>query len=389
MTCDRMDSRLCNTTDTGLHHGGRLRDAARQFGIAVDHWIDLSTGISPWSWPVPPLPEAVWRRLPEDDDELLATAADYYRCRPAQLLATPGSQWAISTLPSLPPPAAIALPFWGYSEHSHHWLRSGHRPFFYRCQSELEQLVRDGTVSHAVVINPNNPTGDLIAPAALTALASALAQRPEPGFLVVDEAFMDTTPQHSVMTTASSEVPPGLVILRSLGKFFGLAGARVGFVLAGEAIVAALQRRLDPWAVSHPARWVAAAALADGDWQQRQQRRLAGNGGRWADLLRQRLDQLARSPWQITHTPLFTSLRGTRPQCEQLYRHCAREGLLVRLIAGTPPGMQTGSAAGPEDGPRDGIVRIGLPLPAEQDEVLARLTAALAAVAHPNSEDGQ
>ena len=96
-----------------LEHGGRLRRAAEDYGIALADWVDLSTGISPWAYPVPPVPEAVWQRLPEDDDGLDAAAARYYGS--AELLAVGGSQPAIQALPAILPGARVApvMPFAG------------------------------------------------------------------------------------------------------------------------------------------------------------------------------------------------------------------------------------------------------------------------------------
>ena len=69
-----------------LIHGGAIGAAARRYGIPAGKWLDLSTGISPWSWPVPALPESVWRCLPEDDDALALAAAACYGCDPTAVL---------------------------------------------------------------------------------------------------------------------------------------------------------------------------------------------------------------------------------------------------------------------------------------------------------------
>jgi cobalamin biosynthetic protein CobC len=60
-----------------LEHGGRLREAARRYGIPLDAWLDLSTGINPGPWPVPAIPVSAWARLPEDDDGLIDAARAY------------------------------------------------------------------------------------------------------------------------------------------------------------------------------------------------------------------------------------------------------------------------------------------------------------------------
>jgi cobalamin biosynthetic protein CobC len=129
----------------------------------------------------------------------------------------------------------------------------------------LDSEAIDGAVDSLdvlLLVNPNNPTGECFSCERLESWLERLARRG--GWLVVDEAFMDATPEASLAPLAGR---PGLVVLRSLGKFFGLAGARVGFVLALPELLAQLEERLGPWSVAAPARWVARHALADVAWQ--------------------------------------------------------------------------------------------------------------------------
>jgi cobalamin biosynthetic protein CobC len=144
-----------------------------------------------------------------------------------------------------------------YAEHAHAWQQHGHQVLRV---SEAELLDTDADVT--VIVNPNNPTGKRYAVEALLALHERLAARG--GDLVVDEAFMDATPEHSLAPYCPRE---GLIVLRSLGKFFGLAGARVGFVLAENAVLQQLAELLGPWPVAAPSRYVATRALRDTDWQ--------------------------------------------------------------------------------------------------------------------------
>jgi cobalamin biosynthesis protein CobC len=102
------------------------------------------------------------------------------------------------------------------------------------------------------------------------------------GLLIVDEAFIDATPEQSVLSDARQ---PGLVVLRSLGKFWGLAGVRCGFIAAEDHLLDELSARLGPWTVSGPARWVAQRALADRIWQRTQTLQLAASSERLANLL--------------------------------------------------------------------------------------------------------
>ncbi len=258
-----------------LEHGGRLRAAAQRYGIPECDWLDLSTGINPNGWPVPAVPGEIWQCLPQDDDELSAAAQDYYGAK--NLLAVSGSQAAIQSLPMLRSPSRVALVAPCYAEHAHAWQRNGHEVV----GVPAAEILRSGATAQVVVIvNPNNPTGKLFGRAELLRLHAQLAARG--GWLIVDEAFMDATPEHSLASVCPL---PGLIVLRSLGKFFGLAGARVGFVLAEENILQPLAELLGPWAVAAPSRYVAALALCDTEWQRETRETLPAASQRLAELL--------------------------------------------------------------------------------------------------------
>jgi L-threonine-O-3-phosphate decarboxylase len=262
---------------TLLEHGGRVRVAAQRYGIPVSGWLDLSTGINPNGWPVPPVPQEVWQALPQDDDELHAAAQGYYGT--AHLLPVAGSQAAIQALPRLRAPGLVALVSPSYAEHAHAWQRCGHR---IKPTSAAEILHLGDDVQVAVIVNPNNPSGELFKRDELLRLHETLAARG--GWLVVDEAFMDATPEHSL---ASLSPRAGLIVLRSVGKFFGLAGARVGFVLAEQKLIDTLAALLGPWPIAAPARHVTMLALRDRPWQQQTRHALAQAAQRLSGLLKQ------------------------------------------------------------------------------------------------------
>lgn len=256
-----------------LEHGGRLRVVAQRYGIPENDWLDLSTGINPNGWPVPPLPHDIWLRLPQDDDELQIAAQNHYGTK--NLLAVAGSQAAIQALPALRPCGRVALLATSYAEHAHAWKRHGHDVI----AVSAEEIARcDAEVK--VIVNPNNPTGKLYTRDELLVMYAQQAARG--GWLVVDEAFMDATPGHSL---ASACPRPGLIVLRSLGKFFGLAGARVGFVLAEENLLRPLAESLGPWTIAAPSRHVAMLALRDSAWQHATREDLPVASKRLADLL--------------------------------------------------------------------------------------------------------
>ncbi|MBK1693730.1 threonine-phosphate decarboxylase [Chromatium weissei] len=326
-------------------HGGRLRQAAEQFGIPLTSWLDLSTGINPQSWSVPALPLAVWQRLPEDDDGLENAAARYYGAaeNPVPLA---GSQAAIQILPTLRPCSRVGVPAIGYQEHAHAWRRAGHqvielsdddlldkspRPPLLKGEEEKPPLEKGGLggfetkgileqLDVLIVINPNNPSGHRWSVATLLDWQQRLAARG--GWLIVDEAFMDTTPDDSLIPHLPRS---GLIVLRSLGKFFGLAGARVGFLFADKRLRSQVAAQLGPWTVAGASRWVATQALSDTAWQTTARHALPHASARLAKLLRyQRLTPSGE-------TALFQWVQTEN--AARIHVGLAQQGILVRYFA--------------------------------------------------------
>lgn len=294
-----------------LEHGGRLREAARQYGIALENWIDLSTAINPRGYVPPPIATEAWLRLPENDDGLEAAAAAYYGN--PNLLPLPGSQAAIQALPRIFPPHRVAVLAPGYGEHVHAWQVAGH---------SVEEITADQLEAAAnrcqtlVLCNPNNPDATRISSARLLALA-------RPGLrLVIDEAFVDAEPEGALTPIAGTDVVPDLIVLRSLGKFFGLAGARVGFAFAAPPVLAALAEAIGPWAVSGPSRRVATAALCDTGWQAHARQRLIVD--------RDRLIALLAPLGEVCSQPLFAYVHCA--DAGQRADFFARHGILVRYF---------------------------------------------------------
>ncbi|MCS3902692.1 L-threonine-O-3-phosphate decarboxylase [Methylohalomonas lacus] len=306
-----------------LEHGGQLQSATTRFGIAAGDWLDLSTGINPQGWPVPAIDPQHWQRLPEAEDGLEAAARAYYQC--PQILPTAGSQAAIQALPRLRGHSRVGVLDPDYSEHAHAWRRAGHTVVglqaadIGRPQADLDVLV---------LSNPNNPTGGELDPALLRARRAELAGRG--GWLVVDEAFRDASPAASLISETDQA---GLIVLRSLGKFFGLAGARVGFAAATPDRLDALREWLGPWPLSGPARVVAQQALRDTEWQQCTREYLARESEHLNDLL----SQAGLVP--SGGCPLFQWLAYN--DAANIHEQLARQGVLVRLFT-RPPGLRFG-----------------------------------------------
>ena len=140
-----------------LEHGGRLLRAVRQYGIAREQWLDLSSGIAPWSFPIPPIPIEAWARLPETDDGLEQAACSYYGA--TRLLPVAGSQAAIQALPLLRSPSRVGVLTPCYAEHPYAWQRTGHTLL------ELDEHQVDDAIDNLdvlVLVNPNNPTGRVV-----------------------------------------------------------------------------------------------------------------------------------------------------------------------------------------------------------------------------------
>jgi cobalamin biosynthetic protein CobC len=304
-----------------LEHGGNLRDAAKRFGR--DDWLDLSTGINPRWYPAPAVDDNAWHRLPEPDPALTAAAQAFYNA--PHMLPVAGTQAAIQALPRLRSPSRVAVSAPSYAEHAHHWAGHGHALTLTPYAGLAETVAHHDVV---VVVNPNNPTGAVVPAAQLLQWADQLAARG--GWLVVDEAFGDTAQDNSV---AAHSDRPGLIVLRSIGKFFGLAGIRLGFVAAHAGLLRELADLLGPWTISGPAQQVALAALSDHAWQANTRADLHLNGERLRALL-------TEHGIQSSGTPLFQW--WAEPQAEAFWRHMAERGIWVRLFTQAARGVRLG-----------------------------------------------
>ncbi|SDY64145.1 L-threonine O-3-phosphate decarboxylase [Lysobacter sp. yr284] len=313
-----------------LEHGGRLLRAAQRYGIPASQWLDLSTGINPQAWPVPEIPARAWQRLPEDDDGLAEVAAAYYGA--PQALPVAGSQAAIQTLPELRAPSRVGVLAPGYAEHAHAWRRAGHRVDTLCADELLAQRERFDVI---VLIHPNNPGGERFERESLLALHRELSARG--GWLLVDEAFMDATPERSL---CGDSARAGLIVLRSAGKFFGLAGARAGFVCAAPALLAALRERLGPWTLTGPARHVLRHALADRDWQRCMRTQLQTQGERLAAML------CAHGLAPSGGCGFFQWRRD--PRAAQLHDALAQRAILTRLFD-EPASLRFGLPGGEDE----------------------------------------
>lgn len=318
-----------------IHHGGKLLAFSARFGIPIEEWLDLSTGVSPYTYPVSDIPTNVWNRLPEDEDGLIEAAQRYYQS--PHLLPIAGSQAGIQLLPSLlcehrvlgkvstlstlsTNALRVLLPKVGYKEHQLAWQQSAAKGLaelsFYDGKPDEQSIANCDVL---LVINPNNPQGIKFAPSVVQSWLSAL---PEHGCLVVDEAFMDMTPNQSVLTLYPQGAPSNLFVFRSVGKFFGLAGMRLGFLFASTDWLAKVQSRLGPWTVPGPTRYVARQALLDQKWQKNNREQLMSDGKKMRTLLSTFFQE-------IEGQTLFHTVKCA--EAEKRHTQLAKRGILVRL----------------------------------------------------------
>jgi cobalamin biosynthetic protein CobC len=306
-------------------HGGALDAAETRFGRPAEGWVDLSTGINPWPWQPGEISADAWNRLPDRaaNDRLRHAAARYFGASPDALMAAPGSQALIQAVPRIVRRGHVAILGFTYAEHARCWRLAGHRV------TVEESLEAAAGADCVIVTNPNNPDGRQVEPARLLELAGRLAARG--GLLVVDEAFADVTPDLSVAAQAGT---PGLCVLRSFGKFFGLAGLRLGFALGTGELVRRLDEHLGPWAVAGPALEIGTAAMDDADW-------IAATRVRLAQAARD-LDALIECCGLavVGGTDLFRLART--PHAAALYEHLGRRGILVRGFDAKPEWLRFG-----------------------------------------------
>lgn len=301
-----------------LSHGGDLAAARQRFPAAPRPFVDLSTGINPHPYRLPRLPADAFARLPDAAAAAAlakAAAAGYGAPSAAHVVCAPGTQILLPLLAQLVPPGRAAIVAPTYSEFARAAVLGGHRVM------EVPEVAAVAEAPLVFISNPNNPDGRLFAAKELIALGKSLRARG--GLLVVDEAFMDVGPAGESL---AAQVDCGsIVVLRSFGKFFGLAGIRLGFALAAPPLAARIAALLGPWAVSGPALAIGTAGLADDAWIARTRQRLARSAQNLdAVLCGAGLDILGG-------TSLYRLVRS--PHAGALFDHLGRAGILVRGFA--------------------------------------------------------
>ena len=317
-------------------HGGGITAASQIYGGRPEEWLDLSTGINPLPVALPEIPMNSWHRLPDAWllEKTRLAASRYYNCAESLPLPVPGTQAAIQLLPRMVRSGRVAILSPTYGEYSKAFTASG---FHVDGISNISEIMPEHRA--VIVVNPNNPTGHLHSREDLLALHQQMAR--QNSILVVDEAFGDMTPENSVADVASKQ--DGLIVFRSFGKFFGLAGLRLGFVIAKPEVMGQIQDWLGPWAVSGPALSIA-TDLMSGDIEPIRQSIKTRAAGLRAVLSNAGLTIKGR-------TDLFCLVH--HDQATELHTHLAMSHILVRKFDYQPSWLRFGLTP---DAASDGIL---------------------------------
>lgn len=306
-------------------HGGNLDLARQRFGGRAEDWIDLSTGINRLPYPVGEVDAHYWQGLPSRTEiEALHEAAQHAYRTTAPIVAMGGAQAAIQLLPQLAPRGGARILAPTYNEYA---------PVLSAAGWEVEDVGALDALAGAnlaIVVNPNNPDGRRYSPNDLLALL------PRVGHLVVDESFVDAVPELSLAPEAGQR---GLLILRSFGKFYGLAGLRLGFAIGHTDDIAKLAAASGPWPISGAAIAIGCRALRDDAWAKATSARLARDCNR--------LDEMAQSQgWRLVGgTPLFRLYET--PDARAAQEKLAQGQIWSRVFVQNPTWLRLG-LPGPE-----------------------------------------
>ncbi|HEY4077921.1 MAG TPA: threonine-phosphate decarboxylase CobD [Rhizomicrobium sp.] len=306
------------------HGGSGLDFLQSHFPHAPRPWLDLSTGICPWAYPHPAISQLALASLPSPSllNGCRTGAAGYFNIPKENLAVLPGSQAAISLLPRLFSPRRVSVLEPTYNEHAQAWRLSGH---------EVVPIQHpEGDIADILVLtNPNNPDGRLFRRDELLALVTERSRQDR--WTIVDEAFIDLVPSESIANACARNK---LVVLRSFGKFFGLAGLRLGFAIAKQGIARQLEDAIGPWAVSGAALEIGARAYRDNDWQSSNRHRLH------RAILQQREILSRAGLCDMGGTDLF--ILSEHPNAAGLFRRLCELGIYVRKFQSRPDQLRFG-----------------------------------------------
>lgn len=294
-----------------IPHGGRLARAQADYPSAPALWLDLSTGINPDGWRRGRPGLDSLGRLPDPADTLAleATAAAAFGVPADQVVAVSGAETALRLLPEMLEARSVAVATPTYGSHADAWARAGKSVL-----SVAREALFDSAAEALVIVNPNNPDGAASNGSDLVAQAAGR-------WLIIDESFVEVTPELSAASLAEDRT----IVLRSFGKFYGLAGLRLGFVICDPDLAQDIRRRIGDWPVGADAIGMGRAAYADAAWAERTRLSLSWGAGRLDRML------TANGYEVVGGTSLFRLTRclDAAGRADRL----AQQGVLVRTFS--------------------------------------------------------
>lgn len=314
-----------------LKHGGALDWMQQAFPTARQPWIDLSTGINPWPYADIAVPTESFHHLPTHSDLMACTMAmaNAYGAAAEAILPVPGSELAIRLLPSILKVDKVAILSPSYADHQKSWTNAG---------AEIietdDPLAHAGDVDAIVLCNPNNPNGRIFEQSALEQALCRLQENS--GYLIIDEAYAELVPDVSMAGNAGRD---GLIILRSFGKFYGLAGLRLGALLAPPRLIKAMGELLGVWPLSGAALEIGTRAYRDTEWQELMRQQLGLRSQKLRALLEDSGLSIAGG------TDLFQFIES--PDAGALWKHLSETGIYIRRFKWSPNHLRIGLPASP------------------------------------------
>ena len=242
-----------------MQHGGDIELAVKKYGGARENWIDLSTGINGASYPWQQNIGVELRNLPSNKllvnlEEAASTA--YKVAENTETAAVSGAQQIINLLPiCLKSYNSVAILGPTYNEYEKTFKNSGIKT------QTVSQVSGLSSSDIAIIVNPNNPTGKVIADETLDELSKKVR------ILIIDESF-------KMFSSRRTQKFNNIIQINSLGKFFGLAGVRLGFVSGPSDFIKTVKAILGPWPVSTLAAEIGIVALNDKVWISEMEKKL-------------------------------------------------------------------------------------------------------------------
>lgn len=261
-----------------VEHGGRVYEAARRWGIELHQVLDFSANINPLGPPQAVLsaiensltPTSL--RVYPDATAFLSAIVNKHHLMPDEIVVGSGAASLIfAVIHALSPKRVLILDpaFVEYSRASAAvnaqittallTEERGFTPDF----ASLVRTIKERQVDLVILNSPHNPTGALYPRDALLSLIDAAEEYNTA--VLLDEAFIDYTPQASLVSHAATK--PHLIVLRSLTKFYAMPGLRIGYAVCNAKVAGRIREQIDPWSVSTVALEAGRAALAEAGFE--------------------------------------------------------------------------------------------------------------------------